>query len=72
MLFNIVILGEINSEQFETILSNICLLLTTGTREVVSSALSFIKVIISSFFDNLYPHLSTIVRIIMLIKNMKF
>ncbi|XP_008183768.1 RRP12-like protein isoform X2 [Acyrthosiphon pisum] len=51
---------EINSIQFETILSNICLLITTGTREVVSSALSFIKVMITSFSDGLMPYLSTI------------
>lgn len=55
---------EINSEQFETILSNICLLITTGTREVVGSALSFIKVIITSFSNDLLSHLSTIVSII--------
>lgn len=55
---------EINSEQFETILSNVCLLITTGTREVVGSALSFIKVIITSFSNDLLPHLSTIVSII--------
>lgn len=46
------------------ILSNVCLLITTGTREVVSSALSFIKVIITSFSNDLLPHLSTIVCII--------
>lgn len=69
MLFNLFILGEINSEQFETILSNICLLITTGTREIVGSALSFIKVIITSFFDDLYPHLSTIVCIIIITIN---
>lgn len=46
------------------ILSNICLLITTGTREVVSSALSFIKVIITSFSNDLLPHLATIVCII--------
>lgn len=57
-------LDEINSEQFEMILTNICLLITTGTREVVSSALSFIKVIITSFSNDLLPHLSTIVCII--------
>jgi len=57
----IFILDEINSNQFETILSNICLLITTGTREVVSSALSFIKVIITSFSNDLMPYLSTIV-----------
>ncbi|XP_022172679.1 RRP12-like protein isoform X2 [Myzus persicae] len=51
---------ELNSTQFETILSNICLLITTGTREVVSSALSFIKVMITSFSDGLMPYLSTI------------
>lgn len=58
---------EINSEQFETILSNVCLLITTGTREVVGSALSFIKVIITSFSNDLLPHLSTIVSIIVLL-----
>lgn len=58
------ILDEINSEQFERILCNVCLLITTGTREVVSSALSFIKVIISSFYNELSPYLSTVVRII--------
>ncbi|XP_060843061.1 RRP12-like protein [Rhopalosiphum padi] len=52
--------NEINSDQFETILSNICLLITTGTREVVNSALSFIKVIITSFSNDLMPYLSTI------------
>jgi len=57
----IFILDEINSVQFETILSNICLLITTGTREVVSSALSFIKVMITSFSSGLMPYLSTIV-----------
>lgn len=61
------ILDEINSEQFEMILSNVCLLITTGTREVVGSALSFIKVIITSFFNDLMPHLSTIVCIIIIL-----
>lgn len=60
MLF---VLDDINSEQFEMSLSNVCLLITTGTREVVSSALSFIKVIITSFFNDLMPHLSIIVCI---------
>lgn len=59
--FIMFILDEINSVQFETILSNICLLITTGTREVVSSALSFIKVMITSFSSGLMPYLSTIV-----------
>lgn len=61
------VLDEINSEQFGRTLSNICLLITTGTREVVSSAISFIKVIITSFYNELSPHLSLVVCIIIII-----
>jgi ribosomal RNA-processing protein 12 len=54
--------NEINSDQFEIIVNNICLLTTTGTREVVSCALSFIKVIVTSFSNDLMPQLSTIIN----------
>lgn len=58
---------EINLEQFETIVSNICLLITTGTREVVGSTLSFMKVIISSYSNHLKTQLPMIVCIIMIV-----
>lgn len=60
------VLDEITSDQFERTLSNVCLLITTGTREIVSSALSFIKVIISSFYNELSPYLPIVVRIIII------
>ncbi|XP_050436764.1 RRP12-like protein [Adelges cooleyi] len=53
--------NAISSNQLEVTISNICLLVTTGTREVVSSALSFFKVIIASYSNDLLPHLSSIV-----------
>ncbi|VVC28769.1 Hypothetical protein CINCED_3A003974 [Cinara cedri] len=53
--------SEINPSQFEVILSNVCLLLTTSTRQIVSCALSFIKVITSSFYNKLLPYLSKVV-----------
>lgn len=55
------VLGNIELLQFEVIVSNICLLITSGTREVVASALSFIKVIISSFSNDLMSQLPTVV-----------
>lgn len=61
------LLDEISLEQFETIVSNICLLITTGTREVVGSSLSFMKVIISSYSNHLEPQLPMIVCIIIIV-----
>lgn len=46
------------------IVNNVCLIITTGTREVVNAGLSFIKVIIASFFNDLMPQLPNIVCII--------
>jgi hypothetical protein len=47
------------------VLENVCLLMTTRTREIVSSALSFIKMFLTSFsYDTVAPEVSHIVSII--------
>lgn len=66
LTFKLNVLDEVSSEQFEMIVNNICLLLTTGTREVVNAGLSFIKVIIASFSNDLMPQLPNIVCIIII------
>ena len=50
-------------EVVRMVLENMCLLLTTATREIVSSALSFVKMFITSFcFDDVAQDVPTIVK----------
>lgn len=52
------------------VLENICLLLTSHTRETVASALSFIKMFLTSFlYDTVAPEVSLIVSILKFIDN---
>ena len=54
--------ASISSSLLETIVENLCLLLTSKTREVVKAALGFMKVLLSAYPDTvLAPHLKQIV-----------
>lgn len=47
------------------VLENVCLLLTTPTREVVGSALSFIRMFLTSFpHDTVAPEVAFIVSVL--------
>ncbi|XP_022336615.2 RRP12-like protein isoform X1 [Crassostrea virginica] len=53
--------ASISSSLLETIVENLCLLLTSKTREVVKAALGFMKVLLSAYPDTvLAPHLKQI------------
>lgn len=50
--------ASISSSLLETIVENLCILLTSKTREVVKAALGFMKVLLSAYPDSvLAPHL---------------
>lgn len=52
------------------VLENVCLLMTSHTREIVASALSFIKMFLTSFsYDTVAPEVSLIVSIFKFIGN---
>uniref|UniRef100_A0A8D8RL83 RRP12-like protein n=1 Tax=Cacopsylla melanoneura TaxID=428564 RepID=A0A8D8RL83_9HEMI len=53
----------VGTESLSTVISNILVLLTSNTREIVSSCLSFIKLLLTSFHkDDNAPHIPAIVR----------
>lgn len=53
----------VGTESLSTLLSNILILLTSNTREIVGSCLSFIKLLLTSFHkDDNAPHVPAIVR----------
>uniref|UniRef100_A0A8W8IGV3 RRP12-like protein n=1 Tax=Magallana gigas TaxID=29159 RepID=A0A8W8IGV3_MAGGI len=53
--------ASISSSLLETIVENLCILLTSKTREVVKAALGFMKVLLSAYPDTvLAPHLKQI------------
>lgn len=52
------------------VLENVCSLMTSPTREIVASALSFIKMFLTSFsYDTVAPEVSLIVSILTCIGN---
>jgi hypothetical protein len=52
------------------VLENVCLLMASHTREIVASALSFIKMFLTSFsYDCIAPEVSLIVSILKFIDN---
>jgi hypothetical protein len=52
------------------VLENVCLLLTTHTREIVGSALSFIRMFLTSFpYDTVAPEVAFIVSILKFVGN---
>uniref|UniRef100_A0A8W8IIZ2 RRP12 HEAT domain-containing protein n=1 Tax=Magallana gigas TaxID=29159 RepID=A0A8W8IIZ2_MAGGI len=56
--------ASISSSLLETIVENLCILLTSKTREVVKAALGFMKVLLSAYPDTvLAPHLKQIVSL---------
>lgn len=56
--------ASIRSSLLETIVENLCILLTSKTREVVKAALGFMKVLLSAYPDTvLAPHLKQIVSL---------
>lgn len=53
----------VGTESLNTMLSNILVLLTSSTREIVSSCLSYVKLLLTSFHkDDNAPHVPAIVR----------
>ncbi|KAJ9588968.1 hypothetical protein L9F63_017728 [Diploptera punctata] len=47
----------------QLVLENVCLLMTTSTREIVSSSLSFVKMFLTTFsYDEVVQEISTIVK----------
>lgn len=54
----------------KVVLENVCLLLTTHTREIVGSALSFIRMFLTSFpYDTVAPEVTFIVSILKFVGN---
>jgi hypothetical protein len=58
-------LDSMSMDLVNMVLENICLLMTTHTREIVGSALSFIQMFLTSFpYDAVEPEVSHIVSIL--------
>jgi ribosomal RNA-processing protein 12 len=58
-------LDSMSMDLVKMVLENVCLLMTTRTREIVGSALSFIKMFLTSFsYDTVAPEVPHIVSII--------
>jgi len=58
-------LDSMSMDLVKIVLENVCLLLTTHTREVVGSALSFIRMFLTSFpYDTVAPEVAFIVSVL--------
>ena len=58
-------LDSMSMDLVKIVLENVCLLLTTHTREIVGSALSFIRMFLTSFpYDTVAPEVAFIVSVL--------
>ena len=58
-------LDSMSMDLVKIVLENVCLLLATQTREIVGSALSFIRMFLTSFpYDTVAPEVAFIVSVL--------